>query len=361
MKSFSFLLLLLLSFLSLSLSASSPDYYKILEVSKSASSAEIKKAYRKLSLKFHPDKNPSPDAAEKFAQLSVAYDVLSDPEKREAYNRGGVEAVQQQEQRANQPAANDPFSIFEHFGFGGMGGRRQEEARTPNVEIPVRVSLRQLYLGELLDVSYTRQVLCVEANLCQKNNNECQGPGVKLRAQQLAPGFVQQVQVADPSCVARGKAWKSPCKACPKGMTEEEEIFLTLDVSAGMANGDKIKFDQIADEAVGHIPGDLVFSIRQQPHEFLTRDGDNLKMEMHITLLESLVGFSKSFRHLDGHEVVVKKDDVSYCSEVVRIRGEGMPIKGNKSAKGDLFVTLLIDFPRKFTDAQKKKIREAIA
>lgn len=354
-------LILTLAIIACALGAAAVDYYKILDVTKSATAAEIKKAYRKLSLKYHPDKNPSPDAAEKFSQLSVAYDVLSDPEKREAYNRGGVEAVQQQEQRANQPAANDPFSIFEHFGFGGMGGRRQEEARTPNVEIPVRVTLRQLYLGELVDVSYTRQVLCVEANLCQKNNNECQGPGIKLRAQQLAPGFVQQVQVADPSCVARGKSWKSPCKACPKGMTEEEEIQLTVDVAAGMANGDKIKFDQIADEAVGHIPGDLVFNIRQLPHEFFVRDGDNLKMDLHITLVDSLVGFSKSFRHLDGHEVVVKKEDVSYCSEVVRVRGEGMPVKGSRGAKGDLFVTLLIDFPRQFTDAQKKKIKEAIA
>lgn len=98
-------------------------------------------------------------------------------------------------QSANTPQA-DPFSIFEHFGFGGMGGhRREEEQRTPNVEIPVRVTLRQLYLGEMLDVEYTRQVVCVEAASCEKKNQECQGPGIKLRVQQLAPGFMQQIQV----------------------------------------------------------------------------------------------------------------------------------------------------------------------
>lgn len=96
--------------------------------------------------------------------------------------------------RENTPQ-QDPFSIFEHFGFGFGGQRRQEEARTPNVEVPLRVTLRQLYLGEILDVSYLRQVLCVEANSCQKNNKDCQGPGVKIRMQQLAPGFVQQIQV----------------------------------------------------------------------------------------------------------------------------------------------------------------------
>jgi len=145
--------LLLLYVLLVSCVYAATDYYKILGVTKKSTPAEIKKAYRKLSLKYHPDKNSSPDAAGKFAEIAAAYDVLSDPDKKEAYNRGGEEAVKMQEQRGSQGAA-DPFSIFEQFGFGGFGGggrRQQEEARTPNVEIPVRVSLRQLYLGELLE------------------------------------------------------------------------------------------------------------------------------------------------------------------------------------------------------------------
>lgn len=335
------------------------DYYKVLGVSKSSSAAEIKKAYRKLSLKYHPDKNSSPDASQKFAEIAAAYDVLSDPEKRETYNRGGEEAVKMQEQRGNTPAA-DPFSIFEHFGFGGMGGRRNEEQRTPNVEIPVRVSLRQLYLGELLDVSYARQVLCTEAASCQKNNQFCQGPGIAVRMQQLAPGFVQQVQQHDSSCVARGKSWKSPCKQCPKGMTEEEEIQLTLDIKPGMLDGEQIRFEQVADEAVGHIAGDLVFVLRQAPDSIFKRDGDNLRVTVTVTLLESLVGFRRAFNHLDGHEVIIDKQDVTYCSEVFVVRGEGMPRKGNKKVRGDLYATLLIEFPRQFTLQQKDAIRRAI-
>lgn len=341
---------------------SAKDYYKILGVKRSATASEIKKAYRKLSLKYHPDKNSAPDAQEKFAELSVAYDTLSDPEKREIYNQGGEEAVKQQEQRGNQPAANDPFSIFEAFGFGGMGGhrRQQEEARTPNVEIPVRVSLRQLYVGEILDVNYDRQVLCTDASSCQKNSKSCQGPGVAMKTQQLAPGFVQQVQVQDPSCVARGKAWKSPCKACPNGPTESEEIQLTVDVQAGMRDGDRIQFDQVADEAVGHIPGDLIFILKQIPDALFTRQGNNLHMTQRITLLESLVGFRKTFTHLDGHEVVIDKNDVTYCSQVYTVKNEGMPIKGSKGKRGDLFVTLEIDFPRKFSDEQKAQIKKAM-
>jgi DnaJ-related protein SCJ1 len=244
---------------------------------------------------------------------------------------------------------------------GGFGRQHQEEQRTPNVEIPVRVSLKQLYLGELMDVEYMRQVVCVEASSCEKKNNECQGPGIKLRVQQIAPGFVQQIQVSDPSCVARGKAWKSPCKNCPKGMTEEEEIQLTVDIQAGMKDGDTIKFDQIADEAVGHTPGDLIFVVRQIPDAVFTRNGDDLFMNMAITLEEALVGFEKKFQHLDGHDVVVRKSDVTFCSEQVSMKGEGMPKKGNKSQKGDLYITFQIDFPRQFTEKQKGFIRHAFA
>lgn len=154
------------------------------------------------SLKYHPDKNPSPEASEKFAEIANAYDVLSDTGKRKTYDMGGEDAVKQKEQRDSQPQA-DPFSMFEHFGFGGGRRGREEEPKTATVNIPVRVSLRQLYVGELLDVSYVRQVLCTEHLSCQKKCSDCQGPGIKLRSQQLAPGFVQQVQVKDANCVAR--------------------------------------------------------------------------------------------------------------------------------------------------------------
>lgn len=336
------------------------DYYKVLGVSKSASSADIKRAYRKLSLKYHPDKNPSEDASTKFAEVANAYDVLSDDTKRRAYDQGGEEAVKMQEQRENQPH-HDPFSIFEQFGFGGGGRRgRDEEPRTPNVEIPLRVSLRQLYLGEVLDVKYSRQVLCVDHANCQRNCPDCQGPGVKVKVQQLAPGFVQQFQMRDDNCVARGKCWKSPCKACPKGMTEEEEIQLTVDVHAGMHDGEKIKFDQVVDEAVGHLAGDLIFTIKLIPDPIFRRDGDILHTSLTISLLDSLVGFQRTIKHLDGHEVIVRKTDVTYCSEVYVIPGEGMPKRDGKG-KGDLLVTLNINFPKQFTESQKKQIRTALS
>lgn len=342
------------------LAAAKKDYYQILEVSRKATASELKKAYRKLSLKYHPDKNSAPDAQQKFAELSVAYDVLSDEGKRKIYNQGGEEAVAKQEQRDNQPA-HDPFSIFENFGFGGgMGGRQQQEQRTPNVEVPVRVTLRQLYVGEILDASYDRQVMCTEASSCEKKNNNCHGPGISMRQQQLAPGFVQNIQVRDDSCVARGKSWLNNCKRCPNGPTEAEEISLTVDIQPGMQEGDTIKFEGVADEAAGHIPGDLIFILRQIPDALYSRRGNDLYMTVHISLVEALIGFRKTFFHVDGHEVVVEKNDVTYCSEVFVVRGEGMPIRGNKSRKGDLYATLEIGFPRNFSQKQKDLIKAAI-
>lgn len=143
-------------------------------------------------------------------------------------------------------------------------------------------------------------------------------------------------------------------------MTEEEEIQLTVDLHAGMADGDQIRFEQVSDEAVGHIAGDLIFRVKQVPHEFFTRNGDDLSINMQITLTDALVGFSKTIEHLDGHVVTVRKDDVTYCSERIRIEGEGMPRKGagNKAIRGDLYITFFIDFPRDFTQAQKDAIRK---
>ena len=126
-----------------------------------------------------------------------------------------------------------------------------------------------------------------------------------------------------------------------------------------MAEGDRVKFDQIADEAAGHIPGDVIFKLKLARHEFFTREGDNLRMQMDIKLLDSLVGFTRIFKHVDGHDVTVIKNTVSYCSEVIVVKGEGMPLKRNKNIRGDLLITVTIDFPGSFTEIQKALIIQA--
>ena len=174
--------------------------------------------------------------------------------------------------------------------MGGQG-RRQREQTTPNVDIPLRVTLKQLYLGDTIEVEYVRQTLCVNWQECMRTNNECQGPGIKVRMQQIAPGFVQQVQQKDERCVARGKMWRAGCKECPDGQTQPEKIDLTIDLQKGMQPGQPITFEGVSDEKPGMNSGDLNFVIVQAPHEHYHRDGDHLYVTMEVPLVDALVSF----------------------------------------------------------------------
>lgn len=275
------------------------DFYTLLGIKRSATQKEIKKAYRSKSLEYHPDKNKEEGAAEKFAEIAYAYEVLTDEEKKKIYDRGGEEGLKQHEQMQGQGGAGHGGfeDIFSHFGFGGFGGqRRQREQSTPNVDVPLRVTMKQLYLGDVLEVEYVRQTLCTNWQDCMRNNQECQGPGVKVRMQQIAPGFVQQVQQRDERCVAQGKMWRSNCRECPNGQTQAEKVELTVDIQKGMYPGEPITFEGMTDEKPGMNPGDLNFIITPINHEHFHRDGDHLYVTMEIPLVDALVSVHASFR-----------------------------------------------------------------
>ena len=276
------------------------DYYKILGIKRSATVKEIKKAYRMKSLEHHPDKGGD---AETFAEIARAYEVLSDEETKEIYDMHGEEGLKQHEQGGGG-GGGDPFEdIFSQFGFnfGGGGGRRRrdEEQQTPSVDLPLYLSMEQLYKGETIEVEYIREVLCLNWKECMKPAQECQGPGVRVKMQQLAPGFVQQVQQRDDRCVARGKMWRPGCKECPQGQTQTEKIDLTLDITKGMRPGERITFEGVADEKPGYSAGDLNFVIFESENDLFHRDGDQLYKTMEIPLVDALVsnmdGISQMF------------------------------------------------------------------
>jgi len=340
---------------------SAEDFYKLLGISRRATVKEIKKAYRQKSLEFHPDKNKSEGAADKFSAIAHAYEVLSDESKREIYDRHGEEGLKQHEQRGGGGGGfgGDPFDdIFSQFGFGGGGGRRRDsgERRTDSVEIPLQMTLKQLYTGEMLDVHYVRNVLCRNWEDCVRKDQGCSGPGVKIGRQQIAPGFVQQVQMNDPSCIAHGKSWRSNCRACPK-KTETEKIELTADVSKGMRPGERITFEGVADEKPGFIAGDLHFIITEIPDDRFRRDGDHLYMTREIPLVDALVGFTLELSHVDDHKFSVEVDGVTECDHVMRVPGKGMPRRSGRGF-GDLYITFEVDFPDSLSESQKKRIKE---
>lgn len=340
------------------------DFYKLLGLSRDATHKEIKKAYRQKSLELHPDKNKEEGAAEKFAEVARAYEVLSDEDKKEIYDRHGEEGLKQHEQGGGGGGGgfgggfDDIFGQFFGGGFGGGGRRQQREQQTPSVEIPLEVTMTQLYLGDTIEVDYTREVLCVNWEECMKKQDDCQGPGVRVRVQQLAPGFVQQVQVHDDRCIARGKMWKKNCSACPQ-MTHTEKIELTIDISPGLRPGEYITFEGVTDEKPGFTPGDLMFKIVQQDHDEFHRDRDHLYKTMEIPLVDALTGFSVTLTHLDGHKFTVNIDEVTECDHVLRVPGKGMPRRSGKGF-GDLYLTFEVDFPDTLSDAQKKAIKEIL-
>lgn len=354
-----FLLALLL--ISTNIIQAAQDFYKLLGLKRSATPKEIKKAYRSKSLQFHPDKNKEEDAADKFAEIAYAYEVLTNEEKKQIYDRHGEEGLKQHESRQGQGGGHGGFDdIFSHFGFGGGGGgRRQREQSTPNVNVPLRVTMKQLYLGDIIEVEYIRQTLCVNWQECMKNNQECQGPGVKVRMQQIAPGFVQQVQQRDERCVSQGKMWRSNCRECPHGQTQSEKIELTIDLVKGMYEGDPITFEGVADEKPGMSSGDLNFIVQQEPDSHFHREHDHLYVTMEIPLVDALTGFSHEFTHLDGHKFTVTVNEVTECDHVMRVSGKGMP-RRNGRGFGDLYITFDVDFPETLTDHQKAGIREIL-
>eukprot|EP00919_Chromeraceae_sp_WS-2016_P076116 GHVR01179980.1.p1 GENE.GHVR01179980.1~~GHVR01179980.1.p1 ORF type:complete len:365 (+),score=95.64 GHVR01179980.1:61-1155(+) len=333
------------------------DLYKVLGISKKADKSEVKKAYRKLSLKYHPDKNKSPDAVKKFEEIAYAYEILSNPEKRNIYDKYGEEGLKGVDQGGDDHA--DPFDIFSAFGFGGGGGGRQRERgqpKTADMDMKLRCTLEQLYFGEIFKIYYTRRIMCVNADECFINKKECQGVGVKVVNQQMGPGFFVQNQLQDESCVGRGKAWKKNCKSCPNGQREEDRLPLNVYVETGMKTGDRIVHDGVGEQKVGHDPGDLVLIIEELPHDRFVRVGDDLHVTQIITLKESLVGFTKQLEHIDKSKIPIYRSEVTDNGYIDRITGMGMPIKDTHGRKGDLVITYKVKFPTKLTQKQKELI-----
>jgi len=340
------------------------DYYEVLGLSRDATASQIKKTYRKLSLKYHPDKDPSEEAKKKYVELTTAYDVLGDEEKRRIYDQYGEEGIKNQGQHAH-----NPFDIFSAFGFGGRSntGSSQMQNKGPDLEIDLEVTLKDLYLGRVIDVAHRKQTLC---HKCRGTGAKkasdvttcggCKGTGMKMKVQQLGPGFVQQTQTVCDECGGKGKKVTSTCPHCGGKKVEVDEDNLMVSIERGMVDGERITFSQQADEAPDTTPGDLIFRIVTAPHKRFVRQGDNLHFSLTISLLEALVGFNKKIKHLDGHIVDVVRAEVTKPGQVITIQGEGMPQHNFPSNTGDLLIEITVKFPTSLTEEQKEGFKKLL-
>eukprot|EP00744_Colponema_vietnamica_P014468 GILI01020258.1.p1 GENE.GILI01020258.1~~GILI01020258.1.p1 ORF type:complete len:406 (+),score=80.55 GILI01020258.1:67-1218(+) len=340
------------------------DYYEVLGLSRDASEQDIKRAYRKLSLKYHPDKNKdSADAANKFAEIANAYEVLSDADKRRKYDQFGEEGLK--EGGGGNPF-HDPFDIFEQFGFNfGGGGRRggrggRGENKRPPVTLDLAVTLEDLYNGREFDMFISRQVLCPKCRGSGADNpndvkvcSSCNGHGVKIVRKQLGPGFIQQFQMECEVCGGKGKVTTSKCSKCGGTKVSRSEDEILIQVERGMPDGHIITFEGVTDEVPESVPGDLLFKIVTSPHDRFFRKGNDLFAKFDITLREALIGFKRELVHLDGHIVTLSRSGVTKPGLVEKIKNEGMPHFNAPSIKGNLHIEYRIVFPDFLTPEQR--------
>nr|GEV85533.1 DnaJ protein ERDJ3B-like [Tanacetum cinerariifolium] len=315
------------------------SYYDILQVPKGASDDQIKRAYRKLALKYHPDKNQgNEDANKKFAEINNAYEVLSNSEKRGIYDRYGEEGLKQHAAGGGGGAYINVLAVNRFFGGGG-GDHEEEErvAKGDDVVVDLDATLKDLYMGGSLKVWREKNILKPAPG---KRKGNCRN---EVYHRQIGPGMFQQMT-------------EQVCEQCPNVKYEREGNFITVDIEKGMQDGQEVVFYEEGEPIIDGEPGDLRFRVRTAPHDRFRREGNNLHATTTITLAQALVGFEKTITHLDEHLVNIGSKGITKPKEVKKFKGEGMPLHFSNK-KGDLYVTFEVLFPTSLTDDQKTKIK----
>ncbi len=350
------------------------DYYEILGVSKSASDDEIKKAYRKLAIKFHPDKNPDDKGAEdKFKEAAEAYEILSNTEKRQRYNQFGHAGVGGASQGGGGGFGggmnmDDIFSQFgDIFGGGGFGGGSRgggggrRVVRGSNLRIKVKLNLQEVAKGAEKKLKVNKFVSCVTCKGSGAKNGQfdtcklCNGSGVQVRTQQTILGAMQ-TQTTCSGCNGEGKTVKDKCNTCHgDGIVRAEEI-ITINIPAGVAEGMQLSVGGKGNAAPrGGINGDLLVLIEEEEHLELKRDGSNLFYDGYVSFADAALGTSIEIPTVDA-KVKIKIEPGTQSGKVLRLKGKGLP-DVNSYGTGDLLVNINVWTPQTLT-AEEKKILE---
>lgn len=308
------------------------DFYKILNVKKSASLHEIKKAYRRLAKELHPDKNANdPDASRKFQDLGAAYEVLSDEEKRKKYDRCGEDCLQKD---GMMDGGMDHFaSFFGDFGFSFGGNENKHETpRGADLSMDIHVTLEDLYSGTFIEITRNKPVMKPAKGTRKCNCRQ------EMITRNLGPGRFQMMQ-------------QMVCDECPNVRLVNEERTLEMEVEPGMVDGQITKFTAEGEPHLDGDPGDLILKIKTQPHPIFERRGDDLYTNITISLQDALIGFTMELKHLDGHIVPITRDKITWPGARIRKKGEGMPNYDNNNLHGILYITFDVEFPKvEFTE-----------
>jgi len=333
-------------------------FYDILEVKPGCTPEELKKAYRKLALKYHPDKNPN--EGERFKQISQAYEVLADPEKRQIYDQGGEDAIKGGG-GGGGGGFSSPMDIFDMFFGGGMfggGGRReQREKKAKNVVHQLSVPLEDLYNGTTRKLAVHKNIICDKCKGTGSKSGQkpvkcttCKGNGMTFRVHQIGPGMIQHMQSVCTDCSGSGERLNAAdrCKQCSGKRILKDRKLVQIHVDKGMSDGEKIVLHGEGDQEPDIAPGDIIIVIDEKPHPVFKRMNIDLVMTMDLELVEAVCGFQKTIETLDGRILVVSTipGEVIRPGDVKCIMNEGMPIHRNPTEKGRLAIQFNIKFPK---------------
>jgi len=342
------------------------DYYEILSVDRSADAKEVKKAYRRLAMKYHPDRNPDDESAEeKFKEATEAYEILSDEQKRAAYDQYGHAGVDQNGGGGGFQGGSGNFSdIFgdvfgDIFGGGGGGGGRQRSARGADLRYTLDLDLESAVKGTTVKIRVPSNVSCKPcggSGAAKGSKPEtcgtCQGAG-QVRMQQ---GFFS-VQQTCPTCRGQGSTIKNPCQSCHGAGVVEEQKTLSVKVPAGVDTGDRIRLAGEGEAGTHGAPsGDLYVQVSVKEHPIFVRDGKNLYCDVPISLVDAALGGELEVPTLDGR-VKLKIPSETQTGKMFRLRGKGVaPVRGGGA--GDLMCRVIVETPVNLSKKQKDLLQE---
>lgn len=343
------------------------DYYEVLGVERDASAEEIKRAYRKLAMKYHPDRNPEdPDAAEKFKEAAAAYQVLGDAEKRRRYDRYGMAGVQ----GAGAQQFGTVEDIFDAFGeifggggifgdfFGGGGRRRSATRKGRSLRVAVEIDMEDVLTGTEKTISLRRGEICPAcdgAGAAQdgiRTCGTCRGHG-QVESRQ---GFFSMRRTC-PRCGGSGKVIAEPCAECHGKGQVQKDADVTIQIPPGIESNVRLQIRGEGEPVPGGVRGDLYCDVRLREHPVFERQGSDLYCEVPLAFPTAALGGSVEVPTLDGetYELAVPKGTQS--GKLLRIRGQGLPNR-QTGHRGDLLVQVIVETPEKLTARQEELLRE---
>jgi molecular chaperone DnaJ len=352
------------------------DFYEVLEVSKSASPEEIKKAYRQQALKYHPDRNPGDKSSEdKFKEAAEAYEVLSDPQKKARYDQFGHAGLGNAGgggYSADGMTMEDIFShfgdIFSDLGFGGFGGftssrgggrSSRQVAKGSNLRIKVKLNLEEIEKGVEKKLKVSKYIACDECSgtgakggSAYSTCSTCRGAGQVTRVTNTFLGQMSTTQVC-PACSGEGRTITNKCNKCAgEGVMRGEEV-ISVKIPAGVAEGMQLSVSGKGNAARrGGINGDLLVIIEEEQHPELIRDGNDLLYNLYVSFTQASIGSHVEIPTLDG-KVKIKIEPGTQPGKILRLRGKGLP-EVNSYGKGDLLVSINVWIPKNLSKEERK-------